>query len=135
MHSFFLFSFLRTDARSPARNYKKNKNKNKKNMMQQPLFRPGQDVFPPILHECFDIRPVKASEPSTSISFQASLQAQMLSQAQLHAHAQMMNMMSQSLVHHTHSFGRTISQQTRCVRSPHPPNQPPKNNPLLLRVL
>lgn len=95
-------------------------------MMQQPLFRPGQDVFPPILHECFDIRPVKASEPSTSISFQASLQAQMLSQAQLHAHAQMMNMMSQSLVHHTHSFGRTISQQTRCVRSPHPtqPNHP-----------
>ena len=133
MHSLFLFYVSRTDARPRARNYKKNKKK-KKNMMQQPLFRPGQDVFPPILHECFDIRPVKASEPSTSISFQASLQAQMLSQAQLHAHAQMMNMMSQSLVHHTHSFGRTISQQTRCVRSPHP-TQPPKNNPLLLRVL
>ncbi|QDZ19401.1 HTH myb-type domain-containing protein [Chloropicon primus] len=85
-------------------------------MMQQPLLRPGQNVMPTVLQECFDIKPVKCDQ--ASISLQANLQAQMLSQSQLHAHAQMMNMMSHSLVH-THSLGQTMSQQTR----PHRPRE------------
>merc|ERR1739847_129870 len=82
----------------------------RESMMQQPLFRQGQNVLPSILTECFDVKEVKCE--STSSLFQANLQAQMLSQAQLHAHAQMMNMMSHSLVH-TQSMGHTVSQQTR----------------------
>ena len=80
--------------------------------MQQPLFRPGQNVLPSVLTECFDVTE-EVKDDNSSAYLQANLQAQILSQAQLHAQAQMMNMMSHSLVHHTHSMGHTVSQQTR----------------------